>query len=106
MAIILTLYSRRAIVSCGIILLVPVVLFEPKDTAKNNYSSYLRPPGIALSILCIQTFITGDADMASAYRALSLTAYAEGLRYGYALVLRLWPALLGCCFLSMTTPLL
>ena len=106
MAIILTLYSRRALVSWGIILLVPVVLLSLKVPLKIIIHRICAPLGIALSILCIQTFYHGGRRYGVCISgALSLTAYAEGLRYGYALVLKIMASTSWVLFLSMTTPL-
>ena len=106
MAIILTLYSRRALVSWGIILLVPVILLSLKIPVKIIIHRICAPLGIALSILCIQTFYHGGTPIWRLHiGALSLTAYAEGLRYGYALVLKIMASTSWVLFLSMTTSL-
>ena len=75
MAIILTLYSRRAIVSCGIILLVPVVLLSLKIPLKIIIHRICAPPRNSLEHPMYPDFLSrGDADMASAYRGFKLNS--------------------------------
>ncbi|HBU08959.1 MAG TPA: cobalt ECF transporter T component CbiQ [Candidatus Omnitrophica bacterium] len=106
MAIILTLFSQRVFVPWCIILLVPAILLSIKVPVKIIIHRICAPLGIALSILCIQTFYHGGTPIWRLHiGVLSLTAYAEGLRYGYAMVLRIMASTSWVLFLSMTTSL-
>jgi len=106
MAIILTLGSRKVFVPWCIILSVPVILLSLKVPLKIIIHRICAPLGIALSILCIQTFYYGGTPIWRLHiGALSLTAYAEGLRYGYAIVLKIMASTSWVLFLSMTTSL-
>lgn len=106
MAIILTLFSQRVFAPWCIILLVPAILLSIKVPVKIIIHRICAPLGIALSILCIQTFYRGETPIWRLHvLGLSLTAYAEGLRYGSAIVLKILASASWVLFLSMTTPL-
>lgn len=106
MAIILTLGSQRALVVCGIILSVPAILLSLKVPLRVIMHRICAPMGIALSILCIQTFYHGNTPIWHLHiGGLSLTAYAEGLKYGCAIMFRIMASTSWVLFLSMTTPL-
>ena len=106
MAIILTLSSRKVFAPWCIILSVPAILLSLKVPLKIIIHRICAPLGIALSILCIQTFYHGNTPIWRLHiGGWSLTAYAEGLRYGYAIVLKIMASTSWVLFLSMTTSL-
>ena len=106
MAIILTLFSQRVFAPWCIILSVPAILLSLRVPLKIIIHRICAPLGIALSILCIQTFYHGNTPIWRLHiGALSLTAYSEGLRYGCAIVLKIMASTSWVLFLSMTTPL-
>ncbi len=105
-AIILTLCSQKVFVPWCIILSVPAILLSLKVPVKIIIHRICAPLGIALSVLCIQTFYHGNTPIWRLHIAgWNLVAYAEGLRYGCAIVLKIMASTSLVLFLSMTTPL-